>query len=137
MMDLNVEMTLQAQKDGTSTSSSSVIVTDRAASSSHSVPSPSQSSSASPSHSSSAKTVAKGKEKLLTEREKKLKLWYPSLVPKCKVKVALGQMRKYVGAHIQKGTLSGCNICGFCGRDVCINCLVPGTKNSSKQVIQN
>lgn len=41
----------------------------------------------------------------------------------CKKKVDLISMRKHVGHHILSKTVSGINVCGFCGRNTCENVL--------------
>ena len=120
IIDFNVGMTLEAQRTGATDASNSVVVSDSVV--------PSSSNSAT---SSSSQSTSGGKGKTTNSKDEKLKLMISCFI--CKVKLELGQMRKHVGVHIHKGTLSGCNICGFCGRDVCTNTLVASAKNSSKQ----
>lgn len=119
-------MTPAAQQAGTP-STSSAVVTD---------PSPQSSSSSSTNSGASlqTKSAAGGKKKPNDKDQSKLLL--PCLIGNCKIKCQLGHMRRHVGVHIQKGTLSGYNICGFCGRDICSNTLTAGSKNSSKQFLR-
>ena len=50
----------------------------------------------------------------------------------CNELVTWSDMRCHVGTHIVKEELSGINICGFCGRDVCNITLKKTSKKGSK-----
>ena len=48
----------------------------------------------------------------------------------CKKKVDITVMRKHVGEHIMKSTVSGIDVCGFCGKKTCEN-ILQGSKQLS------
>ena len=50
----------------------------------------------------------------------------------CNKLVTWSDMRCHVGTHILKEELSGINICGFCGRDICSITLKKTSKKCSK-----
>ena len=41
----------------------------------------------------------------------------------CKKEIDLTSMQRHVGEHIMKGSVSGIDICGFCGKRTCENIL--------------
>ena len=51
----------------------------------------------------------------------------------CHKKFPLSDMLCHVGKHILKEDVKGPNVCGFCGRDVCVVTLKKTSKKSGKQ----
>ena len=46
----------------------------------------------------------------------------------CKDKITLSDMRKHIGIHMTKKHITGSNISGFCGRNVCTTTLTTSSK---------
>ena len=51
----------------------------------------------------------------------------------CKKKIDLPLMRKHVGGHIMKGTITGIDVCGFCGKKTCENILTKTSTRGNKE----
>ena len=50
----------------------------------------------------------------------------------CRKYIPLSDMRFHVGRHILAGQLSGCNVCGFCGRESCVITLKKSRGNNTE-----
>ena len=50
----------------------------------------------------------------------------------CQKKISFISMRQHVGRHILDKTVSGTNVCGFCGQDACENILIKTSSKRSK-----
>ncbi|XP_066914918.1 uncharacterized protein [Clytia hemisphaerica] len=116
ILDLNVGLTIQNPNPGSSSSTSS-----------HSNQNSSSATGASENTNSSVKKASS---------EKKGALKHVVECCLCKERILLSNMRKHIGIHITKSHISGCNICGFCGRTVCNTNLTNSSKRGNEQYNQ-